>query len=109
MITMIPCLLVGCLCIAFGVINTSGNLSTLHSYHYHRVSRTDRVPFGRLIGLGTIVCGVSVIAFGICMMVFEKIQSNIAVWIGTALLIFGLIVGMGISFYAMKKYNKGIF
>ena len=109
MIKVLPCFLVGLLCIIMGAINMTGNLSTLHSYHYHRVTEKDRIPFGRTVGLGTVVCGISAIVFGVCVVIFEKTKSDLAIWIGTPLLIVGLLGGMGISFYAMIKYNKGIF
>ena len=106
---LITSLVVGCLCIVFGAVNMTGNLSTLHSYHYHRVSEQDRKPFGRLVGLGTILVGVSILLYGVFMFIYEKTQSNIWVWIGTPLMLVGIIVGLVISFYAMIKYNKGIF
>ena len=49
------------------------------------------------------------IAFGVLFLIFEKTQIEALVVIGTALLIACIVVGMAISFYAMKKYNGGIF
>ena len=109
LVGLITCGFVGALCIALGAVNMMGNLSTLHSYHYHRVKEQDKKMFGRLGGLGTILVGASILTFGILMYVHEKTQSDLWVWIGTPLLIVGILIGMGISFYAMIKYNKGIF
>ena len=109
LIGLITCILVGGLCIAFGAVNMTGNLSTLHSYHYHRVKKRDKKTFGRLVGLGTILVGISIMTFGFFMYVYEKTHSELWVWICTPLMIVGILIGMGISFYAMIKYNKGIF
>ena len=109
LVGLITCLLVGGLCVAFGSVNMTGNLSTLHSYHYHRVKEQDKKAFGKLVGLGTVLVGISILIFGVFMYVHEKTHSNIWVWLGTPLMIVGILIGMVISFYAMFKYNKGIF
>ncbi|MBE6548785.1 MAG: hypothetical protein E7667_07965 [Ruminococcaceae bacterium] len=87
----------------------TGNISSIHSYHRQRVTEENRKPFGRLVGLGTLIIGVAMILFGVLFLIFEKTQLDILVIIGAAELIAGIIAGMVISFYAMKKYNKGIF
>lgn len=101
--------LVGVLCIILGISNMQGNISSLHSYHRHRVSEADRIPFGRQVGLGTIVIGIGIIIFSVLLAITLYIESDLLVLIGTALLIISLIVGMIISFRAMKRYNGGIF
>ncbi len=100
---------VGALISVLGAINMTGNISSLHEYHRQRVTEEDRKPFGRLVGLGTLVIGLSVILFGVVMLLFEKTQATWLVWLGTAELIAGIAVGLVLSFYAMIKYNKGIF
>ena len=100
---------VGVICVVLGITNMQGNISSLHSYHTHRVSEEDRLPFGKKVGLGTIICGCAVMAFSILSAINLYIENQILVIVGTVLLIAGLIVGLGLSFYAMIKYNKGIF
>ena len=102
-------LFVGALISVLGAINMTGNISSLHWYHRQRVTEEDRKPFGRLVGLGTLIIGLSVILFGVVLFLFEKTQSMWLVWFGTAELIVGIAVGLVLSFYAMIKYNKGIF
>ena len=99
----------GVLICVIGAINMTGNISSLHSYHRQRVREEDRKPFGKLIGLGTLIIGVSLIVFGTLFFIFERTQLNVLVLIGTVELILGIIVGTLISFYAMRKYNGGIF
>ena len=101
--------LVGALCIVLGISNMRGNISTLHSYHRHRVSEEDRIPFGKQVGLGTMVIGVGIIIFSVLSTVTLYTENNIFVLIGTAVLIVGIVAGLIISFKAMIKYNKGIF
>lgn len=101
--------LVGLVLCYFGYRNLQGDISSLHSYHRNNVSEEDVKPFGKLVGIGTIICGVGVIVFSALMLVTLKTGIDIFTIIGTALMIISLIVGMGIAFYAMKKYNGGIF
>lgn len=101
--------LIGVLCIILGISNMQGNISSLHSYHRHRVSEADRIPFGMQVGLGTIVIGIGIIIFSVLSAITLYIKSDLLVLIGTALLIISLIVGMIISLRAMKRYNGGIF
>ena len=101
--------LVGVICIVLGISNMRGNISSLHSYHRHRVSEEDRIPFGKLVGLGTIIIGIGIIIFSVLSAVTLYTENNIFTLIGTAILIIGIIVGLVISFKAMIKYNKGIF
>lgn len=99
----------GILICVIGVLNMLGNISSVHWYHKQRVSPDDIKPFGRLVGAGTFIIGVSCIAFGIASFVFEKTQTSPVLIAGTAILIGGVIAGFALTFYAMIKYNKGIF
>ena len=99
----------GLLVSILGIINMTGNISSLHWYHRQRVTEENRKPFGKLVGLGTLIIGLSMIVFGILFLIFEQTQLQAFVVIGVIELIVSIIVGMIVSFYAMKKYNGGIF
>ena len=101
--------ILGVVCIVLGILNTKGNISTLHAYHRKRVSEEDRLPFGRLVGLGTIIIGCAMILMGGLFYMASLLENNLYSIMGTVILIVGFVVGMGITFYAIKKYNKGIF
>ena len=101
--------LVGIVCIVLGVSNRKGNISSLHAYHRNRVSEEDRIPFGKRVGLGTIMIGVGIIMFSALSVVTLYTDNEVFTWIGTGILIAGILVGLVISFKAMIKYNKGIF
>ena len=109
MVENIVAFLVGVIGIVLGISNMRGNISTLHFYHRHRVSEEDRIPFGKQVGLGTMVIGVGIIIFSVLSTVTLYTENNIFILIGTAVLIVGIVAGLIISFKAMIKYNKGIF
>ena len=109
MVENIVTFLVGVIGIVLGISNMRGNISTLHSYHRHRVSEEDRIPFGKQVGLGTMVIGIGIIIFSVLSTVTLYTENNIFILIGTAVLIVGIVAGLIISFKAMIKYNKGIF
>ena len=101
--------LVGVVCIVLGISNMRGNISSLHSYHRSRVTEEDRIPFGKQVGLGTIIVGIGIIVFSVLSSVTLYTENDIFILVGTAFLIIGIILGLVISFRAMIKYNKGIF
>ena len=105
----VACALVGVVCILLGISNMRGNISSLHAYHRRRVKEEDRLPFGRLVGIGTILSGVGVILYSGCLAMAIYQEASIWNQIGSALLLVFLGGGLGIAFYGMKKYNKGIF
>lgn len=105
----IPAIILGIILIVLGCFNTRGNITAIHHYHRKNVSEEDRVPFGKLVGLGNIIIGSAVIIYGIMLITKESTKIETFDLIGTVILAIGVIIGLIISFYAMKKYNKGIF
>lgn len=102
-------ILVGVVLIIIGIVNMTGNISSIHSYHRARVTEENKKPFGKMVGLGNILVGVGVVIFGVMMFLTEKLQNNICTFIGKAIMLVFMVVGLAISFKAMKKYNGGIF
>lgn len=102
-------LLVGIVCIALGISNMRGNISTLHSYHRHRVSEEDRLPFGKKVGFGTMIIGIGISVFSGLSAITFYTENNIFIQVGSAIMILGIAIGLVISFRAMIQYNKGIF
>ena len=105
----IGAILVGVLCIVIGILNQKGNVSMLRSYHRKRVREEDIIPFGKLVVLGMIVIGAAVIAGGVLSMVAINTENKVWDIVSYVVIGLGLVVGLGFAFYAMKKYNKGIF
>lgn len=109
MFAFIISFIIGVVCIIIGILNTRGNISTLHSYHTHRVTEEDRIPFGKKVGLGTIIIGCSVITHSILATITLYLKFEIFIIIGNICLGLGLVLGAVIALCAIKKYNKGIF
>ena len=101
--------LVGAACIVLGIGNMRGNLSSLHAYHRHRVAEEDRLPFGKKVGLGTVIVGGAVIIFSALCAVTALTEKQVFMLAGVGIMLFGLAAGLGISIDAMLRYNKGIF
>ncbi len=109
MAEIITVLVLGVVLVGLGILNFNGNLSTLHSYHRKRVKKEDIKPFGRLVGIGTITIGAGFI-FSAILHLIGYVTKNLAFnYVGYAVLGVGFVVGLIFSFYAMIKYNKGIF
>ena len=102
-------IVIGIIIIVLGIFNMKGNISSLHWYHRQRVTESNRILFGKIIGIGTIIIGCSIIIVGILSIVSELLKQDIFLIIGETVLVIGLITGLIFNFYAMIKYNKGIF
>lgn len=109
MIDYIVPFFVGLLCVVLGILNMRGNISSLHFYHRHRVSEADRIPFGKKVGLGTVIIGIGIMVCSALSAVTFYTENDIFAFVGTVVLLAALVVGVALSFYAMIKYNKGIF
>ncbi len=95
-------LIVGIFLFIIGIINMTGNISTIHSYNRKKVREEDIPKYGRAVGIGTMIIGVSVI-ISFVLVVFELMAAVPFV------LIPAIIAGVGFILYAQFKYNKGIF
>ena len=106
---VITMLVVGGICIAVGISNYKGNISSLHSYHRNRVSEADKQALGRGVGLGMLLIGGALIADGGFALVSMLTEKEIFMLIGTIVMLVGLTIGIILALYTIKKYNKGIF
>lgn len=105
MFELITQVIIGVVLILLGLSHRKGNLKLLHSYHLKNVKKEDELPFGKLIGLGAIIVGVTIIVVSI----FDFFTRKEFSLISNILLFSGLILGVGIILHALFKYNKGIF
>ena len=101
--------ILGVILIVLGIMNMKGNISSLHWYHRQRVTEEDRKPFGKLVGLGTLIIGNALVISGILFWISESTATELWLIIGCVITVVGIVVGLVLSFYAMIKYNKGIF
>lgn len=102
-------LILGIVFIVIGRSNRRGNISSLHSYHRKRVSEEDRLPFGRQVGLGTMIIGAGLLVFSAMCAAAAYFEMQALTLVGTVALLAFMAVGCVIVFHAMIKYNKGIF
>ena len=91
-------LLMGAALIVAAIQNFKGNISTVR----RRVSKEDAPRYGRAMGLGTMIIGVSTAATAVLQMIFDAEPIFY-------LLAAGVAVGLAVMVYAQFKYNKGIF
>ncbi len=95
-------LIVGIILLVIGIINMTGNISTIHSYNRKKVKEEDVPKYGKAVGGGTVIIGVGTIAkFVFDLLNFENV--------GWFVLVSLLVIGFVLILYAQFKYNKGIF
>ena len=94
-------LILGALLCVLGVVNLRGNISTIHSYNRRKVREEDVPKYGKAMGTGTLIIGVSFMVSFVTTFWSEAIMAFI--------LVPALLVGLGFMLYAQFKYNGGIF
>ena len=102
-------LFVGAFVCVLGVLNARGHIESLHWYHRRRVLPEDVKPFGRLVGSGTVIIGVSLVLCSVVYMLAKYFALDFLYIVGLAEVIVSVVVGLALIFFAMIKYNKGIF
>lgn len=102
-------IILGILIMILGFYNMKGNINSLHWYHRRRVTEEDRLPFGKKVGLGTIIIGICIIICSVLSFMTELTGNSLFAMIGEGIVLIGIVVGLSLSLYAMIKYNKGIF
>ncbi len=94
-------LILGLFISAIGFVNIKGNISTIHSYNRRKVKEEDVPKYGKAVGTGTLIMGISLVLAFVASFWSELL---IAIIILPA-----FIVGIGFMLYGQFKYNKGIF
>ena len=102
MVGYVSLLFLGIVITVTGVLNFKGNISTIHWYNRWRVTESDAPKYGKAMGLGTMMIGISVAFVGALQMMFDME----AIFY---LMIPGIVIGVFILLYAQFKYNRGIF
>ncbi len=85
-----------------GIINMTGNISTIHSYNRRKVTAEDAPKYGKAVGIGTLIMGISFVAdFFLLLFSLENVMAFVTIP--------AIVIGIGFILYAQFKYNKGIF
>ncbi len=98
----IALLVVGVVLTVIGIVNMTGNISTIHWYNRRKVTEADTHKYGKCVGTGTVIIGVSIIV-NFVLLIFNL---SFAV---PYVLIPAIVIGLAFILYAQFKYNKGIF
>ena len=84
-----------------GIAIYRGKTDLIHDYHQTKV--TDKSAYGKAFGKAMFVIATVMLLSGIIGL-FEKL-----LMLAVAILIIGLVVGIGCIVAVQKKYNKGVF
>lgn len=94
-------LVLGILLSALGTVNIAGNIRTIHSYNRRNVKEADIPKYGRAVGTGTLIIGLSLAAA-----FFVALRSETAV---SFIVLPAFAVGLAFILYGQIKYNHSIF
>ena len=94
-------LILGVFISVMGIVNIKGNISTIHSYNRRKVKEEDIPKYGKAVGTGTLIIGVSLVLGFIVSFWSEEMIAYITLP--------AVVVGLGFILYGQFKYNKGIF
>ncbi len=95
-------IVLGVVFLILGITNCKGNIASIHWYNKRKVSEADVPKYGKCVGLGTIICGGSLIITALLESLLKNPIVEITVLVGFA-------IGLGFIFYGQFKYNKGLF
>ena len=94
-------LFLGVIISVMGVVNIKGNISTIHAYNRRNVKEEDIPKYGKTVGTGTLIIGISLV-LGFIVSFWNEIIIDYIIHPA-------VIVGLGFILYGQFKYNKGIF
>ena len=94
-------LILGLFISVLGITNIKGNISTVHSYNRRKVRDEDIPKYGKAVGTGTLIIGLSLVVSFITTFWSEVIMPFV--------ILPAVVVGLGFILYAQFKYNRGLF
>lgn len=100
---------VGVVLLMVGISNYKGNINSIHSYHRNRLKEEDKAIFGKLMGIGSMICALGIIVAGLLSLIASLIDKQVLITVGSCVVGVSLFMGIGIMIYTTIKYNKGLF
>lgn len=94
-------LILGLFISVLSIFTISGNISAIHSYNRRKVTEEDVPKYGKAVGTGTLIIGLSLVIGFIAAFWSEEIMSII--------ILSAVVVGLAFIIYGQMKYNHGIF
>ncbi len=95
-------IVLGIVLLVLGITNYKGNISSIHWYNRRKVSEADIPKYGKCVGTGTIICGVTLLVTALLEILLRNPIVEITI-------LFGFAVGLAFLLYGQFKYNKGLF
>ena len=92
----------GIVFVLLGIFNMCGNVGSIHWYNRRKVTKENQKAYCLVMGLGTLIIGITLIAATI-------VQVLIGVEQGAFIILGGVVIGFALMLYAQFKYNRGIF
>ena len=92
----------GIVFILLGIFNMCGNIGSIHWYNRRKVTKENQKAYCLVMGLGTLIIGVTLIAATI-------VQVLVGVEQGAFVILGGVVIGFALMLFAQFKYNKGLF
>ena len=92
----------GIVFILLGIFNMCGNIGSIHWYNRRKVTKENQKAYCLVMGLGTLIIGITLIATTI-------VQVLVGVEQGAFVILGGVVIGFSLMLYAQFKYNKGLF
>ena len=92
----------GLVFVLLGIFNMCGNIGSIHWYNRRKVTKENQKAYCLVMGLGTLIIGITLIAATI-VQVLAGVEQGAFVILG------GVVIGFSLMLYAQFKYNKGIF
>lgn len=92
----------GIVFVLLGIFNMCGNIGSIHWYNRRKVTKENQKAYCLVMGLGTLIIGVTLIAATI-------VQVLIGVEQGAFVILGGVVIGFALMLFAQFKYNKGLF
>ena len=92
----------GLVFVLLGIFNMCGNIGSIHWYNRRKVTKENQKAYCLVMGLGTLIIGVTLIAATI-------VQVLVGVEQGAFVILGGVVIGFALMLYAQFKYNKGLF
>ena len=94
-------LILGIFLSVIGIVNISGNISTIHAYNRRNVKEEDVPKYGKAVGTGTLIIGISLALAYLVTLWNESIPD--------AIVLPAITIGLAFILYGQIKYNHGIF
>ena len=92
----------GLVFVLLGIFNMCGNIGSIHWYNRRKVTKENQKAYCLVMGLGTLIIGVTLIAATI-------VQVLVGVEQGAFVILGGVVIGFALMLFAQFKYNKGLF